>query len=49
MPRGYKTIRVRVRVKSDAPAEKLAELSRYSPVYNTLVNPVPVEVIIEKA
>jgi len=49
VPRGFKTIRVRVRVKSDAPAEKLAELSRYSPVYNTLVNPVPVEVIIEKA
>ena len=49
VPRGFKTIRVRMKVKSDAPAEKLAELSRYSPVYNTLVNPTPVEIIIEKA
>ncbi len=49
VPRGFKTIRVRLRVKSDAPAEKLAELCRYSPVYNTLVNAVPVEIVIEKA
>jgi uncharacterized OsmC-like protein len=49
VPRGFKTIRVRMKVKSDAPAEKLADLSRYSPVYNTVVNPVPVEIVIEKA
>lgn len=48
-PRGYKTIRVRLRVKTDASPEKLAELVRYSPVYNTIVNPVPIELTIEKA
>jgi len=48
VPRGYSAIRVRLRVKSDAPADKLAELAKYSPVYDTLSNPVPVEVAIEK-
>lgn len=48
VPRGYQAIRVIMRVKSDASAAKLAELSKFSPVYNTLVNPVPVEVVIEK-
>lgn len=48
VPRGYQSIRVKMRVKSDAPAEKLAELAKFSPVYNTLTNPLPVEVAIEK-
>ncbi|MHC4443751.1 MAG: OsmC family protein [Planctomycetota bacterium] len=48
VPRGYKAIQVKLRVKSDAPVEKLAELSKYSPVYHTISNPVPVEVTIEK-
>jgi uncharacterized OsmC-like protein len=48
IPKGYKGIRVKMRVKSEAPVEKLAELARYSPVYNTIVNPVPVELTIEK-
>jgi uncharacterized OsmC-like protein len=49
VPRGYKGIRVKLRVKSAASPEKLAELAKYSPVYNTIVNPIPVELTIEKA
>jgi len=48
VPRGYKAIRVKLRVKSEAPPEKLAELAKFSPVYNTLTQPVPVELTIEK-
>lgn len=48
VPRGYKSIRVKLRVKSDEPAEKLVELAKYSPVYNTVVGSVPVELTIEK-
>jgi uncharacterized OsmC-like protein len=48
VPRGFKSIRVKMRVKSDASEEELAELAKYSPMYNTLINPVPVEVTIEK-
>lgn len=48
VPRGFQRIRVAMHVKSDAPAEKLAELARYSPVFNTIINPTPVEVQIVK-
>jgi len=49
VPKGYSEIRVNLKVKSDAPAEKLAELAQYSPVYNTLVRPVNVVLRVEKA
>lgn len=49
VPRGYQKIRVTFHVKSDAPPEKLAELAKYSPVYNTIISPTPVEVTVQKA
>lgn len=48
VPRGYQDIRVTMRVKSDADADQLAELARYSPVYNTISNPVRITLNIEK-
>lgn len=46
--RAFENIRVKVRVNSDAPAEKLEDLCRLakknSPVYNILTNPVPVSI-----
>lgn len=49
VPKGYSEIRVTMKVKSDAPREKLEELAGYSPVYNTLVRPVNVVLRVEKA
>ena len=49
VPRGYKAIRMKLKVKSDVPAEKLVEFAKLSPVYNTLANPVPIEMVVEKA
>jgi uncharacterized OsmC-like protein len=49
---GYENIRVKFQVKSDAPEEKLKELCKLaqlrSPVFNTLAEPVPVHVSLEK-
>jgi uncharacterized OsmC-like protein len=49
VPKGYSEIRVNMKVKSDAPREKLEELARYSPVLNTLIRPVNVVLKVEKA
>ena len=49
VPRGYREVRVTMRVKSDADAEKLAALAKYSPVFNTIANPTPVNVSVVKA
>jgi uncharacterized OsmC-like protein len=46
--KGYQNIRVTMRCKSDATAEQLEELSQFSPVWDTLRNPVPVTVRVEK-
>jgi uncharacterized OsmC-like protein len=46
--KGYQNIRVTFRCKSDASAEQLEELARFSPVWDTLANPVPVTVRVEK-
>jgi uncharacterized OsmC-like protein len=46
--KGYRDIRVNFRVKSDAPVEQLKEFATYSPVYNTITNPVRVTVNVEK-
>jgi uncharacterized OsmC-like protein len=46
--KGYHNIRVTFRVKSDASAETLRELCRYSPVFDIVSNPVPVLVSLEK-
>jgi uncharacterized OsmC-like protein len=45
--KGYQTIRVRMRVKSDAKPEALRELAQFSPVYDVVSNSVPVEVTVE--
>ena len=47
--RGYQNIRVRFKVKADAPAERLRDLCKYSPVFDVVSNPVPVVVTIETA
>ena len=36
------------KVKSDADLETLKKLAAMSPVYNTITNPTPVEIVIEK-
>lgn len=44
--RGYKEIRVHFSIKSDAPAEQLKELTKFSPVHDIISNPVPVAISI---
>ena len=46
--RGYKEIRVRFAIKSNASAEQLEELMRFSPVLDIVSNPVPVSIQIDK-
>jgi uncharacterized OsmC-like protein len=46
--RGYKEIRVKFNVKSDASLEQLEELTKFSPVYDIVSNPVPVSIQIER-
>jgi uncharacterized OsmC-like protein len=46
--RGFREIRVHFSIKSDAPAEQLNELIRFSPVLDMVSNPVPVSVQIDK-
>ncbi len=46
--KGYQNIRVTMRCKSDATPEQLEELTRFSPVWDTITNPVPVTVRVEK-
>ena len=48
VPKGYQEIRVKMHVKSDAPAEKLKELAMFSPVHDTLTRAVRVQVDIVK-
>lgn len=45
---GYRKVRVRMRVKSDADAEKLQALARYSPVFTTIADPTPIEMTVVK-
>lgn len=47
VPKGYRNIEVSFKVKSDATPEQLAELTKFSPVYNTLTQGVPVNVNVE--
>lgn len=42
--KGYQQIRINMKVKSDASAEQLRELSKMSPVLDIVTNPVPVQV-----
>lgn len=44
--RGYKQIRVNFTIQSDAPAKDLEELTKFSPVFDIVSNPVPVSISI---
>jgi len=44
--RGYKEIRVNFTIQSDASAEQLQELTKFSPVHDIVSNPVPVSISI---
>ena len=52
VPRGYKEIRMFVKIDADAPPEKLEEIVQlgptYSPVFDTITRAVPVKVQMEK-
>ena len=45
--KGYQNIRVNFKVKSDAPAYKLRELMKHSPVFDIVTNPVPVAISLQ--
>ncbi len=48
VPKGYTNIRMKFKVKSDTDdMEKLLDLAKYSPVFNTLTNGVDVDIQIE--
>ncbi|MHC4446604.1 MAG: OsmC family protein [Planctomycetota bacterium] len=46
--KGYQRIGVTFRVKSNASPEQLAELAKFSPVFDTISNPVDVQVKVDK-
>jgi uncharacterized OsmC-like protein len=46
--KGYQSIRINMKVKSEAPAETLKELALFSPVYDVVSNSLPVDLVIEK-
>lgn len=52
VPRGYKNIRMKFKIKADAPQEKLEEICRlgptYSPVFDTVTRAVKVDVELDK-
>jgi uncharacterized OsmC-like protein len=52
VPRGYKEIRMYVKIEADAPPEKLEDIVRlgptYSPVFDTITRAVPVKIQLEK-
>lgn len=45
--KGYQNIKVSFRVKADAPAEKLEECARFSPVFDTVTNGTSVDLQVE--
>jgi len=48
VPKGYTDIRVKFKVKADTDnIERLKDLAQYSPVFNTLINGVNVDIQIE--
>jgi len=46
--KGFNTVRVVMRVKSQADAETLRNLAMYSAVYDIVANSLPVELVLEK-
>lgn len=47
VPKGYSKIRINFRVKSDASPEQLESLAKFSPVFNTLMSGVEVDLRVE--
>jgi uncharacterized OsmC-like protein len=47
VPKGFTKIRITFHAKSDADTEKLKRLAEYSPVYNTLISGVNVDLQVE--
>lgn len=47
VPKGYRRIRVSFRVKTKGDPHLLADLTRMSPVYNSLIGSVPIDVTVE--
>jgi uncharacterized OsmC-like protein len=45
--KGFQQIRARFTIKADASKEQLEELTKFSPVYDTIANPVPVSISIK--
>ncbi len=45
--RGYRRIEARFRVESDAPAERLEELARFSPVLDVVTNGTEIDLAVE--
>ena len=45
--KGFQEIRATFTVKSDATKEQLEKLAKFSPVYDTIANPVPVSISIK--
>lgn len=46
--KGYKAVRVNMRVKSDADVDQLTEFAMYSPVFDMVSTAVPTEFTLEK-
>jgi uncharacterized OsmC-like protein len=44
---GYQEIRAKLRIKTKGPKDKVRDLYRFSPVYDTLSRPVPIKVEVQ--
>ena len=47
--KGFDGVTFKLKVKSDATAEQLENLAKFSPVFDMITNPTPVSIEIEKA
>src|SRR5512139_2029471 len=45
--KGYQAIRMKMRIKTEAPSEQLLQLAAYSPVHDVISRSVPVDLTIE--
>ena len=45
--KGYKNLRLKLKIKTDAPADKVKQLYKMSPVFDVVTNPVPLSVDVE--
>lgn len=49
VPKGYTSIRMNFRVKSDADPARLKKLAEFSPVFNTITDGAKVDISVQKA